>query len=164
MRRISIPITPERELSRMQSLCSRSEISSGEALTKMLRRGLNVAEAKQIVEKLEAMRFIDDRRFAGAFTREKACICRWSKRKIVNALMVKGVARDIISEAVAEIDPQTFAESLAHALSVKIKYHPELADTREGRLKLYAYGVRSGFPSSDVAAALRKIAQDRKNG
>lgn len=156
------PITPEKALARLQSICARCEISSGEALLKLRRMGLYGPRAEEIVDRLKASRFINDERFAGAFTREKVKYSRWGPRKIAMALRAKGINSDIIDRALGDIDMKEIQDTLRHVLDLKVRTHPELLADSLSRRKLYAYGLSRGFSSSAVSAVIREIQDELK--
>ncbi len=153
-------ITPEKAFDRLQRLCARSEISSGEARRKLFHWGISSAEAEKIIGRLVATRFIDDERFARAFAGEKVRFSYWGERKIMAALRAKGVDSDMIRQAVETIDPEELENGLKHILKSKTAVKPELLVTYEGRGRLYAYAINHGFSSSSVSAAIRRLADE----
>ena len=90
-------------LERLQRQCARAEYCSLDVRRKALRalEG-DAAAADRVVESLLKDRFVDDARYAGAFTREKSSLSGWGARKIAYALRSKGVSAEIISEAISE--------------------------------------------------------------
>ena len=150
-------ITPEKAFDRLQAVCARSEISTGEARQKLFRMGIPSAQAGMIIERLVAGRWIDDRRFTGAFVREKVRFAHWSVAKVRQALMAKGVSRDIIDEATAEISAEDENANLLRLLESAVRTHPERLTDPILRRKLYAAMVRRGFRPSDVATAIRSF-------
>lgn len=158
------PPTPEHALRKLESLCARSETSSGEAIEKLRRTGITGSAARAIVEKLKATRFIDDRRFAGAFARDKSALAHWGARRIAMALRAKGITQEIAAEAIGEIDPEVFAASLRRLLEAKLRASPSLTASPQGRAKLYAAALRAGFLSQEIFRAMRSLRQNGQNG
>ncbi len=91
--------TPEQAMSSLMRLASRAEKSSGDARRLMRGWGIAAADAEKILAELVERRFIDDGRFAAAYTREKLRFSGWGAHKIRAALSAKGVARDVIDRA-----------------------------------------------------------------
>lgn len=69
----------------LQSLmreCAKAEKSSGDARRLMARWEVAEDEREGVLSQLIEMRFIDDSRFAEAYTREKINLSGWGVRKI----------------------------------------------------------------------------------
>ena len=58
-------------LASLMRLCARAERSSGDALRLMQNWGVSKNEQQEVLQRLINERFIDDRRYAEAFVREK---------------------------------------------------------------------------------------------
>lgn len=152
------PLLPSAALDKLQALCARSEISSGEARLKLMRWGVAAEPARQIIATLQQSRYIDDARFAGAFTRDKARHAMWGLRKIAISLRQKGVDGDTIATALAQITDDEQRQALIHLLEVRTASHPALLADREGRMKLYRFAVTRGFAPDMASAAIRALA------
>ena len=136
--------TPQQALTSLMRLCARSERSSGDALRLMRGWGVEETEARKVLARLLNDGFIDDSRYAGAFVRDKIRFGGWGVRKIATALRAKGVAREIIDEALSEVDGDDMRERLITILrrrlpSIKAKSAFELRD------KLLRYAVGRGY-------------------
>ena len=92
-----VQLTPENALTRLQDLCSRSERSEGELREKMWQWGIKPEDATKIIVRLREDKFVDDRRFASAYCRQKLFFSHWGKKKIALSLAAKRVDRAIIS-------------------------------------------------------------------
>lgn len=124
---------------------------------KLRRMDIPSEPAGKIVNALVAGRWIDDRRFAGAYVREKVRYAHWSVAKVRMALIAKGVDRDIIDETVAEIGIDEERANLHRVLEGAVKAHPERLTDPDLRRKLYAALLRRGFRPADVSAAMREL-------
>lgn len=143
---------------RLADACVRAEYCSGELREKLRRWRIDSGEAARIVERLSAERFVDDARFARAFVRQKSVLARWGRRKIACALAAKRVDRDIIAEALGEIDPAGYAEGLLALLAAKARsLGPEALATYEGRTRLYRYAASRGYETEAISQAIRKL-------
>ena len=69
-------------LQSLMRLCSRAERSSGDALRLMHRWGVSDVDACKVLAQLQRERFIDDRRFAELYAREKLNLSGWGAYKI----------------------------------------------------------------------------------
>ena len=155
------PFTIEQAIVWAEDLCSRAEYASGEILERLIRKGMTRSEAARIVEHLIDRRFIDDARFARAFVRDKVIYARWGKRKVAMAMYRKRIARDIINDAISEIDYDTYIEGLARLLSSRLRKNnrddsdrPYFDIDYTTRQSLYRFAASRGFEPADVSRAL----------
>lgn len=80
--------------------CSRREISSGQARKWLVKREIPETEIKHIIDSLVKDKYIDDARFAKAFTRDKLRFSKWGPEKILRGLSDAGVDKSVAEEAV----------------------------------------------------------------
>ncbi len=150
------PLSPDAARVRAEELCARAEHSSGEILDKLMRWGIAPSEARRIVDAMISTRFIDDARFARAFVNDKILFARWGKRKIALALYQKRVPRDIIDEALQEVDPDQYLAALQAVLAAKRRTIAD-PDTYEGRTKLFRHALSRGFESDLTARTIKEL-------
>lgn len=147
------PLTPDAARVRAEELCVRAEHSAGEIREKLLKWGIMPYDADKIISGLIRDRYIDDLRFARAYSRDKLEYSHWGKRKIALSLYQKKVERDIINEALDEIDGDKYIEALRNVIASKKRTLAE-PDTYEGRTKLFRFAVSRGFEPSLIASIL----------
>ena len=111
--------------------------------------GLAPADAERIVARLVADRFIDDRRYADAFVREKMRLSGWGAYKIRAALRRKGIAPETIDAAWAAVDPAGMGDRLRTQLARKVRTL-RAATPRELKTKLIRYGLSLGYDYETV--------------
>lgn len=143
----------ERSLMR---LCARSERCTGDALRLMERWGVPPTERKSVVERLVAQRFIDDRRYAEAYTREKSRLAGWGARKIEYQLRMKGIEREIIAQATAQLDGDIQRDKLEDKLRRKVRT-TKAATQYELRGKLLRYAMTQGYDYDMAMEAIECI-------
>lgn len=84
---------------------------------KLTRRG--PAEAvNQVIERVKGLGFLDDRKYAEGYARLYQG--RWGAAKIRRSLLAKGVPEPIVSEVLAELEPE--GDPLALALALLGRY------------------------------------------
>ena len=98
-----------------------------------IREGDRDAAAETVVSALVAEGYVDDRRYAAAYAREKSALSGWGPVKIRTTLLARGVERSTVLEALEEIDPERAASKLEKVLEAKWR---TLCDDPQGRLKL----------------------------
>lgn len=146
---------PKKLLERYERQCARMEYCSGDVRRKALKAlGGDAEAADQIVASLVKDGFIDDRRYAGAFVREKSSLQGWGEAKLRYMLAAKGIPREVIADALTEIDAEKASAKLEKLLRAK-------ARTLEGdpafRLKLLKFGLSRGYDYDEVDAAIRGL-------
>lgn len=150
--------TPEQALAALMRLCARAEKSEGDALRLM--RGWGVAEedARRVLARLVADRFIDDARYAEAFVRDKLRLSGWGTYKIRTALQRKGVAAAQIEAALAQADPEAMGRRLDAQLARKAA-STRAATPYELKTKLIRYGLSLGYAYDAVRDAVDRTIQ-----
>lgn len=141
---------------RLEALCARSERCTYELRSKLRTWGITTDAADRIIASLVKGRFADDARFARSFVNDKFRFAGYGRLKIRMALAAKRIERDIINEAIAQIDPDEYAARLREILAAKARRIDDI-DSYEGRTKLFRFGASRGFESDAVAAAIREM-------
>ncbi|MFI3280359.1 MAG: regulatory protein RecX [Rikenellaceae bacterium] len=160
MRREGVKIfkakSAEEALSSLMRQCARAEKSSGDALRLMARWGVEQERRAEVLERLIAEKFIDDRRYAEAYVREKLNLSGWGARKISSALKAKGIAQSIITESLSDLDRGSMSERLYAKIERKartVKYK----DQYDRKSKLIGYGMSLGYDYDMVLDAVSQI-------
>ena len=152
--------SPEQALASLMRLCSRAEKSSGDARRLMARWGVAASEREGVLSKLIEMRFIDDSRFAVAYVRDRSRFGGWGTYKIRAGLKAKGVAEEIINEALAQLTENNSAEQLLRQVERKA---PKVKATNDYELKtkLIRFALSRGFEYDTVLAVVEQFMKDR---
>ncbi|MCL2562115.1 MAG: RecX family transcriptional regulator [Rikenellaceae bacterium] len=151
--------TPDEALAALMRLAARGEKSSGDALRLMHTWGVEQTQRAAVLAKLVEGRFIDDRRYAEAYVREKSRLNGWGVHKIRRMLRTKGIDRTTIDEALARIESCAATEKLRQMLARKMRgTTPETKNEfYKLRNKLIRYGLSLGYDYEDVAAGVEKV-------
>ena len=153
--------TAQQALQSLMRLCARSEKSTGDALRLMRTWGVPEAEQRGVLDRLIADRYIDNRRYAEAYTREKSRLAGWGERKIAMQLRLKGVERETISAVLAEVlQDDSMAERLQDKLEKKLRTIKALNDY-ELRGKLLRYALGLGYDYDMAAEAVDRVAKQK---
>ncbi len=142
-------------LDRLQAQCSKREYCRSDIFKKALTAFEGDREsASKVVEALVAEKFVDDARYAAAFAREKSRLTGWGPAKITYALTVKGIDKQVIKEALGEVDPD---EALRRMKSVlQAKYKALQGDPQE-KFKLIRFGLTRGYEYENLAPVVDEI-------
>lgn len=135
-------------LAKIQRQCSRREYCVSDIRKKLGRESeIDAAEADEILESLIGDRFVDGLRYATAFSRDKASLAGWGAVKIRYALSARGIPRNTIDEALAEIDEKGASDKLDRLLETKAK---TLEGDPQARLKLLKFALSRGYEYDEV--------------
>jgi regulatory protein len=152
--------TPAEALTSLMRLASRTEKSSGDARRLMRTWGIAPADADKILEQLIAQKFIDDKRYATAFVREKLRTSGWGAHKIAAALRAKGIARETVDTALGEhLDTAAQGSRLATRLARKLPF-VKASTPWELRSKLTRYGLSLGYDYETVTEEVDKLTKN----
>ena len=142
-------------LERLQRQCARMEYCVSDVRRKALKALEGDADAaERIVASLVRDRFVDDRRYAAAFAREKAALQGWGVVKIRFQLRGKGISDEIITEALQEIDPAKAASKLDKLAADRYRL---LKDDPQCRLKILKALLSRGYGYDEVEAAVKRV-------
>lgn len=133
----------QRTYSSLENQCAKREYCTSDIYKKALDRlEGDSAAAEEIVAKLIANGFVSDLRYATAFAREKASLTGWGPVKIRFALSAKRIDREVIDEALGEIDAEKADAKLERLLETKRR---SLEGDPQGRLKLIKFALSRGY-------------------
>ena len=131
-------------LERAAAYCSRRETSSSQLRGKLKEWEVPEELREAVLKELTGRRFVDDRRFAELFAREKFSLNRWGRIKIAYMLRQHGIGEEYIQKALESIDEESYervCRELITARSSRIKEKNPYAR----KSKLYRYASGRGF-------------------
>ena len=122
----------------------------------MISWGLKEEDADKAIKYLNENHFIDDRRYATYFVRDKLKFNKWGRIKIKYALRQKKVDTSIIEDSISQIDTEIYNDILDKILLSKIKSVGP-PDTAQNKSKLLRYAAQKGFTASEIFDSLSRI-------
>lgn len=140
---------------RLRGLCSRREYCSSDVLQKALKAlDGDVEAAGRVVDTLVKEKYVDDLRYASAFARDKSSIQGWGEVKIRYMLSAKKISRDVVDQALADIDQDRASSRLEKLLETKFK---SLRDDPQCRLKLLRFALGRGYSYDEASRAVGSL-------
>lgn len=142
----------DKVLEKMRVLCSRREYCRSDILKKVVSAlDGDRQEAEKIIDILVNEKFIDELRYASAFVRDKSSLSGWGAVKIRYMLSSKGIPRDVISEALGDVD-----EGKARVRMEKLmeNRYRSLKDDPQCRLKMLRFGLGRGYEYDEVSSVI----------
>lgn len=145
-------------LSKAMVLCSRIEYCRGDIRKKLQSWGVPSNDEDRIISTLIEENFINEKRYAKAFVRDKFSHNKWGKVKIEAQLKAKDIPAEITADALGEIDIKEYMKVInnliaSHRRSVKSNNQYELKG------KLLRYGLSKGFESNLLYDLLNNLDQ-----
>lgn len=138
---------------------AKREYSTCELRKKLLGRGADKEQTEQVLYTLQEKGYLSDLRFAEAFVRDKREFHPCGEQKIRFALREKGIAADIISEALEnEYDEQRQRAALAALLRSAAAKAPEedIEQRRKYRDKAIRRMLAKGFSQSLILSEIEE--------
>ncbi len=147
-------------LSGMQRFCAYQERSHAEVRSRLLDMGVYGETLEQVISALIEENFLNEDRFACAFTRGKCHIRKWGRIKIENELKVRKVSAYCIRKAMKEIDNEVYLDNLKQLLLKKSRTLGAEEDAFRKNQKLFQYALQKGYESELISQVLRETNQD----
>lgn len=139
----------------LTSLCSRSEQCSGDIIQKCRKWGLSEEECAETVEYLRKERYVDDERFCRAFVNDKVRFSKWGRRKVEQALAMKGISESMRREALDRVDEREYISALRPLIQAKRK-SVKAANDYELNGKLIRFAMQRGFTMDIIRHCIDK--------
>jgi len=133
--------TEEEAFLQLAALCANAEHCQYEMLEKMKRWELSEEAQARVMAQLIEERYVDDRRYARAFVKDKIRYNKWGRRKVQQGLWMKRIDKEIQDEVLDEIDEKEYLNVLKPLLKQKRKSIKANSDYElNQKLVRFAYG------------------------
>ena len=133
--------TEEEAFLQLAALCANAEHCQYEMLEKMKRWELSEEAQARVMAQLIEERYVDDRRYARAFVKDKIRYNKWGRRKVQQGLWMKRIDKEIQDEVLNEIDEKEYLDVLKPLLKQKRKSIKANSDYElNQKLVRFAYG------------------------
>ena len=168
---IAFKIKPGRELSqselercRMEScftkalakafdMLSRKPYSRKELSEKLSKSGYDEAIVFEVAEELESLGYINDADYAALFLEH--CLSKmWGKKKIRFEMKQKGLADEIIAEAIGSLDDENTEDEMTDMILAR--YRGEDMTDMKTKARITRYFASRGFDFALIDKAIRK--------
>ena len=133
------------------------ELSAAECRSRLLDREHGEEDVDIAIERLLEEGALNDDRVARAYARTAIGVKGRGRLRIARELHAKGISRDVINAALAEVFGDVDERALVtRALQKKLRGRPKPASQSEFA-RLYQYLMRQGFSPAVVSAELRRL-------
>ena len=133
--------TVEEARLKAEAYCAMSEHCTDDVCRKLEQWGAPLAEFDSILEHLKKEKYVDDRRYAIAFVRDKYRFNQWGRIKIAQSLRLKQIGSEEIKLAMEEVDETEYLDILTSVIRRKLPAVKAVNDyERKGKLVRFAVG------------------------
>ena len=116
----------------------------------------------RLEEYLATEKYVDERRFAASFVRGKHNHSGWGRRRIRFELQRRGIAMDMIAEALLELDPEAYEDALSERTREMLKKRKKKGNSGWQTPEAYVAQAmtRAGYEPAMVWDAIRAAGGD----
>lgn len=151
----------ERALESLMNTCAKSERCISDIRRSLYRWRMRPEDCEPIIDRLVRERFVDEERYARAYVREKMHYSGWGRRKIELGLRAKGIPKEVIEEAMRQIEPEQQTEKLEGLLYRRLLRERDKAkNAYDLRLRLFRWAVGRGYDCGEVQQVLERISAE----
>lgn len=138
------PLTYDEALHKAAAYCSQSEHCTSELMEKFKFWGVDYEYREKIVQFLVRENYMDEKRFAAAFVKDKFRFNKWGKIKIRLELKTRKIDDAIIEDALSQVRDKEYKQMILKLLKEKEKIIT-FRNQYEKNGKLYNYLAGKGF-------------------
>lgn len=142
-------LTYEQALTRVTSLCSASEYCIHDINEKLYRWGISNTDSERIIDYLLDEKYIDEARYAQAYTNDKLRFSHWGRIKIKSMLRMKHISDRDINNALDNISEEEYENILRDIIKGKAKSEGD-AEDYASRAKIIRFALQRGFEMGEI--------------
>ena len=162
MSRIKNPessLTPQECFAKICRYCAYQERSHQEVRNKLFEYGLHTDEVDELLTRLITEGFLNEERFAKAFSGGKFRIKKWGRMKIQRELAQRGLTENCIARGIKEIDPAGYIRTLKEVIRKKAGQLQEPNGFKK-RDKIARFAISKGYEPDLVWEELKALLPD----
>ena len=150
----AIIVDEKTALTKAEHYCAYQERSQQEVRDKLYEWGLHSADVENVIVQLIAGNYLNEERFANAYTRGKFNQKGWGKNKIKQGLKFKRVSEALIKKALQSINGDEYLLMLNKVITKKSALLNE-KDPYKRKYKLHQYAISRGYENDIVSDVLK---------
>ncbi len=139
-----------------KQICSIKECCIKEIEDKLINWNINDKYLNKIINQLVSGNYIDEKRYARAYVKDKYRFNKWGRNKIIYQLKSKNISQEIIGLALKEIDEKEYEAILKKVLSDKLKTIKQKNKT-DTLAKLVRFATGKGYEYNTVTNIARNL-------
>ncbi len=146
----------QKHLTSMMALCSRSEKCKWDICENLRRKAIKTSVVEEIIQTLETEGFLNEKRYARAYVKDKIRLQGWGPVKIQAGLKAKNIPEAIVAEVMKSADNQEYAENLQKALEKKQQLLKE-QNPHKRKEKLVRFALGRGYTYQQIYHVLNAL-------
>lgn len=155
-------MTEQQALQKLTFICAQSEHCTHEMKEKMAKWQLPEEAQTRCLKYLVKEKYVDDERYARFFINDKMKYNRWGRRKIEQALWLKGIGRDIATPLLDEVEDEAYQEILLPMMKAKWKTIKG-RDEYERKMKLTRWALGRGYAYPVIKRCAERMELDMED-
>ena len=152
-------MTTDEILYKLAAKCSVSEQCLSDIEAKLSRYDLTEEERTHILRHLMEEKYVDDRRYAEAYVKDKYRFNKWGRIKIAQGLRMKGIDTETIKSAMGAIDEEEYMDILRDLIKAK-RRSTRGSSEYEINGKLLRFATGRGFEFAAIRECLNVTERD----
>lgn len=152
-------MTTDEILYKLAAKCSISEQCLSDIEAKLSRYDLTEEERTHILRHLMEEKYVDDRRYAEAYVKDKYRFNKWGRIKIAQGLRMKGIDTETIKSAMGAIDEEEYMDILRDLIKAK-RRSTRGSSEYEINGKLIRFATGRGFEFAAIRECLNVTERD----
>ena len=146
----------QKYMTSMMALCSRSEKCKWDIRENLRRKAVKTPVVEEIIQTLETEGFLNEKRYARAYVKDKIRLQGWGPMKIQAGLQAKNIPEAIAVEALKSADSQEYVENLQKALENKQQLLKEQNPLKR-KEKLVRFALGRGYTYQQIYHVLNAL-------
>lgn len=147
---VSQSLTFEQAQQKASALCSGSEYCISEIEEKIRKWGVQGGDAQKVVDYLVDEKYIDEARYAMAYTNDKLRFSHWGRVKIRSMLRMHKISDIDINRAFSFIDEVEYDDILRKVIESKQRTMREDIESYAARVKIIRFALQRGFEMDQI--------------
>lgn len=146
----------EEAIEKLPTFCAYQERCQWEVKHKLYEKGIKGPVAEELLAEMIQAGFIDEERYARAFTRGKFRIKKWGRNRIQRELKMREISPRYIQYGLSEIDPQEYYDTLVCQATQKWEKTNEKNKYKK-QFKITSFLLSKGFESDLIKNVIEEI-------
>ncbi len=143
-------------LDRARRYCALSEQCESGVRQKLIAWGAAPAEIEQIITRLRAEDYLNDKRYARAYVESKILQQHWGRQKVLYQLRLKHLSKESVAESMGLVDDETYFGILRDEAAKKL-HTLGGGFTPDNQRRLTAFLVSRGFTLPEINRVISNI-------
>lgn len=157
--------TYEYFLNKATAYCAKSEKCINDVREYLKKYNAGSEDTERIIEYLQEENYINEQRYATAYTRDKYRFEKWGRIKISYNLKTKRIPSSAIDIAFDEIDEEEYLQGLKQLILSKLQYNKEKLASMgyNDEAKIFRFCSSRGYETNLIKLAMDELKSEADN-